>query len=201
MELATLKYKERSQGAHKFTMWLFVASISMIFAGLTSAMLVRRSAGGAWTGADVGHVFALSTVFIIFSSVTMWVAHEANKKGNLKFTAFALFLTLVCGFLFCFFQFNGWMKLIGQGFYPSGNPNPAPQYLFVIVLVHVLHVVSGVVFLFLSSLKSLSLLNKKQLTITTDFKYMAVRTDLLSIYWHFIGILWLYLFGFLYFFM
>jgi cytochrome c oxidase subunit 3 len=181
-------------------MWLFIVSSCMIFAGFTSAFLVRKGAGGAWTGFDISAAFSLPTFIILFSSVTMAAAHIANKKGNITFSAFALFLTFVCGILFCFFQFNGWMLLINQGFYPSGNPNPAPQFLFVIVVFHALHVLSGMIFLLIACVRSLVLLRKKP-EISGSANVLAVRTDLLSMYWHFMGALWLYLFGFLYFFL
>ncbi|HMU99284.1 MAG TPA: cytochrome c oxidase subunit 3 [Chitinophagales bacterium] len=198
----SLKYQERNQGAHKFIMWLAIASSCMIFAGFTSAFLVRKGAGGAWTGFDISSVFSISTFIILFSSATMLVAHIANKKGNLGFASFALFLTFACGLLFCYFQYTGWVYLTNQGFYPAGNPNPSPQFLFVIVIIHAIHVLSGMLFLLIASVKSFMLLKSdKQLVVNPNSNVLQVRTDLLSMYWHFMGILWLYLFGFLYFFL
>jgi len=201
MSYAT-RYEERSQNAHRFSMWLAIVSSCMVFAGFTSAFLVRRGAGGNWAGFDIATVFSLSTFIIIFSSAMMIVAHIANKKGNLSMTTLGLGITLLCGLLFCIFQYNGWVKLVNQGFYPSGNPNPAPQFLFVIVIVHALHVLSGLVFMAIAFGRSLKLLKQKDiLEQYNSDKILLIRTDLLGMYWHFMGILWLYLFGFLYFFL
>lgn len=201
----TVKYQTQNQGAHKFTMWLFIVSSCMVFAGFTSAFLVRKGAGGAWTGFALPNDFNISTFIILFSSACLVVAHLSNKKGQKLLTTFTLLLTIICGLLFCYFQYSGWMLLSSQGFYPSGNPNPAPQFLFVIVIVHVAHVISGLLFMFIAFFKSLWLLkktNSNNLIIQLEQKnntILNIRTDLLSLYWHFMGLLWLYLFIFMYF--
>ncbi|QQR98529.1 MAG: heme-copper oxidase subunit III [Sphingobacteriales bacterium] len=201
----TLKYQEKNQGAHKFTMWLFIVSSCMVFAGFTSAFLVRKGAGGAWTGFSLPNEFNISTFIILFSSICLLVADISNKKGNKILMSFTLLLTIICGVLFCYFQYNGWMILSNQGFYPAGNPNPAPQFLFVIVLMHALHVLTGLVFLTVAFVRSLIALRKiksdevLEKIELSEKGVLSIRTDLLSLFWHFMGILWLYLFGFLYF--
>jgi cytochrome c oxidase subunit 3 len=201
----SIKYQQQNQGAHKFTMWLFIVSSCMVFAGFTSAFLVRKGAGGAWTGFALPSAFNISTFIILFSSVCLMVAHLSNKKGHKLLTSFCLLLTIVCGILFCLFQFNGWNLLSAQGFYPAGNPNPAPQFLFVIVLMHALHVLSGLIFLSIAFIRSLFALrrlksnNVIQNLESEEKRVLNIRTDLLSLYWHFMGFLWLYLFVFLYF--
>lgn len=201
----SVKYKQQNQGAHKFTMWLLIVSSSMVFAGFTSAFLVRKGAGGAWTGFALPNNFNISTFIILFSSACLVVAHMANKKNQKLLTSFALLITFICGLLFCIYQYKGWSLLSVQGFYPSGNPNPAPQYFFVIVLMHALHVLSGLLFMLIAFVRSLFQLRVVESKIViyqleqAENGILNIRTDLLSLYWHFMGVLWLYLFLFMYF--
>jgi cytochrome c oxidase subunit III len=201
MEL-TIKYRH-NQGAQRFTMWLSIVAISMTFAGFTSAFIVRKGAGAGWTGVDLPASFMISTFLILFSSVTLHVAHISNKKQNRLMTSVGLFFTLAAGISFCVLQYTGWYGLVQQGFFPAFNPNPAPQYFFALVLIHGLHAAGGLVFLFvafLSAVKALRTSNGGELIDRleeSETGYLRIRTDLLTIYWHFIGALWLYIFIFL----
>jgi cytochrome c oxidase subunit 3 len=201
----SIKYQQQNQGAHKFTMWLFIVSSCMVFAGFTSAFLVRKGAGGAWTGFALPSAFNISTFIILFSSVCLMVAHLSNKKNINYLHHWLPIINYRLWNPFLFFQFNGWNLLSAQGFYPAGNPNPAPQFLFVIVLMHALHVLSGLIFLSIAFIRSLFALrrlksnNVIQNLESSEKGVLNIRTDLLSLYWHFMGFLWLYLFVFLYF--
>lgn len=202
MEVAINKY-QGNQKAQRFTMWLSLVSMAMIFAGLTSAFLVRKGGGGNWSGFSLPSVFTFSTFIILFSSATLQVAHIANKKDNKVLTAIGLIITLICGIIFCKLQYDGWMLLVNEGYYPSHNPNPAPQFLFVIVVMHVAHIVAGLFFLTIASSRALWLLRRKDSQITMEeIEYkengnLIIRTDLLTLFWHFLGVLWVYLYIFL----
>ncbi len=192
-----------NQSAHRFTMWLFIVTTSMIFAGFTSAFLVRKGAGGAWGAFDIPSIFKVSTLLILLSSVFLQVAHIANKKQHKLMTTIALFFTTVLGILFCFFQIQGWKQLTSTGIYLSFNPNPAGPYFYVITLIHALHVVFGIIFLLSAFLYSLYLLKQTDSTQvlsnieSTENGILKIRTDLLTMFWHFMGILWVYLYFFL----
>lgn len=118
-------------------------------------------------------------------------------------TAVGLFTTLVLGILFCVFQVIGWTQLTNQGIYLSYNPNPAGPFFYVITAFHALHVVCGLVFMLVATARSFFKLRQPTGTeIITELENsekgtFAIRTDLLSMYWHFMGLLWLYLFIFL----
>ena len=184
-------------------MWLFIVTTSMIFAGFTSAFLVRKGAGGAWTAFDIPAIFNISTLLILLSSVFLQVSHVANKKGNKSLTAIGLFFTLILGLLFCYFQIRGWEKLNEIGVYLSFNPNPAGPYFLVITFIHALHVAVGVIFLTVAFVHSVILLRRTDSKeILNDIEssnkgILKIRTDLLTMFWHFMGILWVYLYIFL----
>lgn len=200
---SALKYKINNQGAHRFTMYLFIVTTSMIFAGFTSAFLVRKGVGGTWTSFNIPAIFKVSTVMILLSSFFLQAAHIANKKGHKLMTSVGLFLTLVLGIIFCFLQIQGWKELSDAGVYLSFNPNPAGPFFLVITFIHALHVAVAIIFLivaFLYSLKQLNSTNSATIINEIESKekgILTIRTDLLTLFWHFMGILWLYLFFFL----
>lgn len=202
METAA-KYTPNNQGAQRFTMWLFLVTIAMIFAGFTSAFLVRKGAGGAWTSFNIPSIFKVSTFLILLSSAFLQVAHIANKKNHKLMTSVGLFFTFVMGLLFCYFQFEGWKQLTDTGIYLSFNPNPAGPFFYVITFIHALHVAGGILFLSIAFIYSIILLRRPKSTEilgeieSGDKGVLKTRTDLLSLYWHFIGVLWVYLYFFL----
>ena len=198
-----IKYKVNNQGAHRFTMWLFIVTICMVFAGFTSAFLVRKGAGGAWTPFDIPGIFKVSTLLILLSSVFLQAAHIANKKQHKLMTAVGLFFTFVLGILFCYYQIQGWQQLTDLGIYLSFNPNPAGPFFYVITFIHALHVSAGIVFLAIAFIHSIILLRKsKKMNLVAEEDsiqkgMLKIRTDLLVLFWHFMGFLWVYLYFFL----
>lgn len=201
---ASYQRQNNVQGAQRFTMWLAIVSVMMIFAGFTSAFVVRKGGAGNWSSFIMPSIFNVATLIILLSSVVLYVAHEANKKGNKKLTATGLCITLLLGILFCVVQILGWRALYNQGVYLAFSPNPAGSFFYVITFIHFLHVAGGLIFMLIAALHSLLRLRTTDKTILTELEdkekgIFSLRTDLLSMYWHFMGLLWLYLFIFLYF--
>lgn len=186
------------QKAHKFSAILGVIGVFMAFGGLTSAFLVSKGTG-QWTNFSLPSSFLTSTVLIILSSITLYVAHISNKKNEKTMLVIGLLSTFILGILFCIYQYLGWQQLYDAGIYLEGNKSGS--YLFVITGLHVVHVLGGIIFLIYAFLKSLIFYKFIKVAFTSlDEKgdKLHIRTDLLSIYWHSIGGLWLYLFIFFY---
>lgn len=184
--------------AQRFTAWLGVLSIMMAFLGLTSAYLVRKFAGN-WYNFDMPASFQTSTILILVSSLTLFVAHKSNLKENKLALKLGLFFTMLLGVAFCINQYNGWQELTYEGIYLEGNPSGS--FFYVITGMHAVHLVGGLFFMLIAFLRSIIVFRKKYNSTYTD-EYrdkLVIRTDLLSIYWHFMGFLWVYLFVFLYF--
>ena len=187
-----------TQKAHKFSMLLAIVGITMAFGGLTSAYIVRKGAGN-WVDFPMPTVFYTSTIIIILSSVIMHVAHISNKKGHFKMSIFALFITIILGLMFAYFQYQGWQYLTNEGIYLDGNPSGS--FFYVITGMHVAHVIGGILFIFIALINSFRrfvVKDEKSTIIEGSGSALKVRTDLLSIYWHFMDGLWIYLFIFLY---
>src|SRR5258706_15799810 len=103
----------------KFMLWLGIVSIVMLFAGLTSAYIVRQGEG-KWVNFELPSLFMVSTTLIVLSSVTLQWALISVKKNNLGRMNLALVLTAVFGLGFVLFQYLSWKQLGGGGIYFVG---------------------------------------------------------------------------------
>lgn len=172
----------------KILLWLGIASISILFAALTSAYIVREAEGN-WVKFDLPSLFYFSTACIVLSSIFMNMATVAAKKNAAKNTRTALGITLVLGILFIVGQFLGWKALVHEGIFFAGNKsNPSGSFLYVITGLHVAHLVAGILYLAFVFIKSFN----NQIS-SKD----VMRVELCATYWHFLGGLWVYLFLFL----
>jgi cytochrome c oxidase subunit 3 len=177
--------KTLSMNPRKFAMWLFIASVIMLFAAWTSAYIVRRAEGN-WVYFDLPNLFSYTTVMILLSSVTMQWAYFAAKKDNLEMVKIAVGTTTVLGIAFLIGQVLGWKELVSQSVYLVGNPSGS--FVYVITGFHGLHIVSAIIFLLI--------------VLRSTFKYKIhsksmAQMEMCTTYWHFLGGLWLYLFVFL----
>jgi cytochrome c oxidase subunit 3 len=182
--------REAKRKTAKPLLWIGIVSIVMLFAGLTSAYVVRAD-NGNWAMFSLPDITIISTAIIITSSLTMVVAQQAIKKGNYRLTALGLFLTLGLGIAFFVTQWMGWSILTRQGIYFVGKySNASGSFLYLIALMHLLHMVGGLIALSVSFTKTL-------LKKYSASDYLGI--ELTAIYWHFLDVLWVYLFLFLYF--
>jgi len=170
----------------KQLLWIAMAGISMFFAGLTSAVIVRSAEHG-WDAIVMPEWFWYSTYAILLSSVFLVVAKRQVKRGSSPTPH--VFLALILGLLFSFFQFKGWEQLTAEGRFLVGpGSNPASSFLYVITFAHLVHVAGGIISLIVTTIKS------SQVKYTKE-DYLGI--ELISIYWHFLDVLWVYLFVFL----
>ncbi|MGE0567509.1 MAG: heme-copper oxidase subunit III [Bacteroidia bacterium] len=175
----------------KSLLWIGIVSIIMLFSGLTSAYIVRAN-NGNWLVFDLPDVMIISTGLIILSSLTMWMAQIAIKKDEKKKTSFYLLITFILGICFIYTQYLGWKELTVQGIFFLGKySNASGSFLYLIALLHIFHLLGGLISLLITWKNSRQ--NKYN---STD--YLGV--EMAAIYWHFIDVLWIYLFLFLYFF-
>ncbi len=182
--------KAATRKTAKPLLYIGIVSIVMLFAGLTSAYVVRAD-NGNWLVFQLPDITIISTGIIVTSSLTMLMATMAIKKGNLRLTSISLFITLVLGIAFFYTQVEGWRQLSVQGVYFVGKySNAAGSFLYFIAFIHLLHMIGGLIALTVSLTKSL-------LKKYSAADYLGI--ELTAIYWHFLDLLWVYLFLFLYF--
>ncbi len=173
---------------HKFIMWVAIGSICMMFAGLTSAYIVKKSQDNV-ISVILPSVFIWSTVVIIFSSLTIHIAVKSIKARAMNRYRMFLGLTALLGLIFAILQAYGFKNLDSHGVKFTGrNSNPGASFLLVIIGLHALHVIGGVVGLIVMYLK---------IYFSKIKSYSIVPVEVIATYWHFVDILWLYLLLFL----
>jgi cytochrome c oxidase subunit III len=177
---------ERSQKMHphKFTLWVAIGSITMMFAGFTSAYIVKSNMAG-WQAVQMPKIFFLSTALILISSATLYVAQKVFKQRQMAKYRMLITITAALGLLFIITQAFGFAELLKQKI--TFSESVAGSFFYIITGVHALHVVGGVVALLVIFLRAYSS-NKRY--------YSSTPIEVLSVYWHFVDILWVYLFVF-----
>lgn len=191
MDLTQGTDEEKLARAKRMMLWFGIISLGMSFAGLTSAFIVSRSREDWLQNFELPQAFTISTIIIIVSSITMYLATKSLKAGRDSNTRLFLIATFILGVGFVYSQFEGFAQIIEQGYYFTGaSSNVTMSFIYVIAGLHIAHVVAGLIALLV--------------VIYNHYKqrYINGKTlgfELAATFWHFIDILWLALFLFLYF--
>lgn len=199
----------------KGMMWIFLLSDIFVFGVfLLGYMVARISATEPWP--DAGEVFALTafgvhvpllliaimTFILITSSATMALAVKYGYEQNRRMTAIMLIATAVLGLSFLGMQVFEWYKLIDDGLRPWGNPWGAPQFgaaFFLITGFHGTHVTIGVIMLVVLTVKVLrGSLEQKKPGFLTGRKGNYEMIEVGGLYWHFVDLVWVFIFAFFY---
>jgi cytochrome c oxidase subunit 3 len=171
----------------RFIMWIAIGSIVMMFAGMTSAYIVKKNQGN-WLAIELPVVFWYSTAVILVSSVTMYLANTALKAGKISFYKSLITITAILGVTFVIMQWEGFKDLETRGIALIGpQSNSASSFLFVITGLHMLHVLGGVIALIVTFFRSFWV---------QEGQTNLVPTQIVATYWHFVDVLWIYLFIF-----
>jgi len=169
----------------KSGIWVLMAAIAMSFAAFTSALVVRQGASTDWRHLTLPAVLYWNTLVLLTSSVTLEIARRRvaafmGRSGALDLNpARWLYVTASLGVVFVVGQYAAWLQLRSEGLYLATNPNSS--FFYLLTAVHALHVLGGLVGLtyVMRKLRSTAL---RRSTL-----------DSFSYYWHFMGILWVYL--------
>jgi cytochrome c oxidase subunit 3 len=165
--------------------WVALAAISMTFAALTSALIVRRGGAVDWQHFTLPSILYLNTVVLLASSVTLELgrrriaAYMGGVRSTAQHPARWLYVTFSLGLLFVVGQYIAWRQLSAQGLYLATNPSSSFFYVF--TAGHALHVLGGLGGLH-RVIRKLSRLDLRRSTL-----------DATARYWHFMGALWVYL--------
>ena len=184
MEGTATTVQRRKIHPHKFALWIAIASIVMMFAGLTSAYIVRQAQGN-WRDYPLPSIFWVSTIAILVSSLTMHLGVRAFKQRRMPMFRMLVTATLVLGILFALFQYMGFSQLYANNIRVDGNPSES--FLFIIAGLHLLHIAGGIIALLIVFFRA----------FRTNVKvYNATGLEVIATYWHFVDVLWIYLFVF-----
>jgi len=191
MDLNGNEIRLKTIKAKKMMLLFSMLSIAMTFAGLTSAYIVSKARPDWLKNFELPFSFSLSTAIIVLSSITIWIAKKNLKKNNNSKSTNWLFITFILGVLFIILQFVGFNSLISKGFFFTGAQSTiTTSFLYVLTVLHLAHLFAGMIVL------TVVIYNNHK----GKYKKEKLGFELAVTFWHFLGILWLYLFVFLYFF-
>jgi cytochrome c oxidase subunit III len=172
--------------------WVGLSAIAMVFAALTSALYVREGSGYTdWTHIALPPILYFNTLALIASSITLELARRRGagymrgQDASRSQASLWLNSTMLLGLVFVVGQYFAWLKLRSEGLYLPTNPNSS--FFYVLTGVHVVHVLGG--------LGGLSRVLLKFRSATHPLRRSTI--DATSYYWHFMGMLWIYLLGIL----
>jgi len=194
MEIVMTTDEQKARNARSAKMILLFAMVSMfmMFAGLTSAFIVSKSRVDWLKDFQLPTAFYFSTLTIIGCSLTFYLAKKAIQKDERTKTTLFLLSTLGLGVLFVILQFVGFGQIVESGYYFTGPESSiTTTFFYIVTLMHLLHLAGGIISLLI--------------VIYNHFKqkYNSTQTlgiELGAMYWHFLDLLWVCLFLFLYFF-
>ena len=174
--------------AKKFNLWLGMIGMFMMFAALSSGFIVYTA-----SGADKGiktllpQTFMYSTIVIVISSLTVTLAYRAAKLGNIAKQKIFLIISLVLGLIFFGFQLDSWKIMTDQGIFFINN-NASQSFIYIFTGLHLAHIIVG-----------LFVLSRVFVGVTQHIPQdnNVFRMDLASIFWHFLDLLWIYIYVFL----
>ena len=180
-------FEVQKKKAAKPLLSISMVSMAMVFAGLTSAYVVRKAEGN-WLDFDFPIWFYISTAVILTSSLTIHLAKKLVKRGNNSSATKVMGLTFLLGVLFAIAQYLGWGSLYEMDVYFTGPAsNASGSFVYVITLLHLLHLAGGLIALLVTWVK------------TARQNYSPenmLGVELCAIFWHFLDFLWVYSFLF-----
>jgi len=192
MDLTQGTQEEKRARSKKMMLWFGIGSLIMSFAGLISAFIVSRKREDWLNDFQLPNAFIISVVVILVSSFTFILAKRALRQNNRQMVTIWLLATLVLGVAFVYNQFEGFGQIIEAGYNFTGpTSNVTISFIYLIAIVHIAHVIAGLICIVV--------------VIYNHFKQKYNSNNMLGFelavnFWHFVDVLWLVLFLFLYFF-
>ncbi|MEH6657729.1 cytochrome c oxidase subunit 3 [Leeuwenhoekiella marinoflava] len=172
----------------KMMMWFGIVSLSMMFAGLTSAYIVSAERRDWLRDFELPQAFYMSTLVIVLSSLSMIITKSAVKSGKNTLATGSLFVTLGLGVAFVVLQFIGFDQIIAEGYFFTGSESTVTtSFIYAFVISHVVHVAAGLLVLLVIVVQQIR---------GKYSKNQMLGLELGATFWHFVDILWVYLFLF-----
>ena len=184
--------ENKKNRALKMMLWFGIGSLIMTFAGLTSAFLVSKNRDDWVEDFNLPEAFYYGLFLIIISSITLILSRKFLLESKRNLASLFLLITIFLGVLFIVFQLLGFNQIMANGYHFTGPTSSVnSSFIFLIAFVHIIHIIVALIALIVVFIKNLrGLYSHNNLT----------GFDLASIFWHFVDILWIYLFIFLVFF-
>ncbi|HIB36513.1 cytochrome c oxidase subunit 3 [Mesonia sp.] len=191
MDLTKGTEEEKIKRSKKMMLWFAIISMGMMFAGITSGYIVSRNRPDWINDFQLPSSFLYSTILIVLSSVALYFVKSLILKEKRSNATLLLILTLLLGSVFIALQFYGFQQILAEGYYFTGSASSiTTTFVYLIVIAHIAHVVAGLIVLLV--------------LIYNHFKQRYKAGQMLGLelgatFWHFVDVLWIILFLFLYF--
>ena len=183
--------KARQDRARKMMLWFGMISLGMSFAGLTSAYVVSKERPDWLTDFQIPQAFYISLIVIILSSITFHIAKKKIVNNENKAGMSLLILTFLLGVAFAVLQFLGFSQIIANGYFFTGSESTiTTSFIYLVVLLHLTHIFAALI-----SVLVVIYNHYKQKHTSGN----TVGLEIAATFWHFVDILWIYLFLFFYF--
>lgn len=176
-----------SSNRYRLGMWVALASITMLFTALSSAYIVRAASSSDWQPLGMPRILLLSTALILVSSGTLETARRKLRAAAVGAYKSWLLVTVVLGVGFLVSQLLAWRQLVRQGVYVASSPHSS--FFYLLTALHGAHLVGG-----LAALGYLSLASRAPREKPLAVGKAQAKADAVTLYWHFMDFLWVYLF-------
>jgi cytochrome c oxidase subunit 3 len=181
---STLGIVEQRDDLVQFGVWMFLATVVMLFSAFTSVYIVQRGVSG-WTAIDLPPVLKLNIAVLVGSSAALEWGRFGRRRGEFRSMPLAVTLATGLGIVFLFGQFTAWQAMAAQGILLSTNPHGA--FVYVLTGVHGVHVVAGLVVLAYTAARS-------WMSGREESPQVARLLTAAVTFWHFLAALWVYVF-------
>ena len=186
--MAAVFNAENSIGTRYRTgMWVALASMAMLFTSLSSAYIVRSGTAYDWRPVAIPRALLVSTVLLLLSSVSLELARRKLKQSLYDAYARYLLVTVLLGLVFLASQLSAWRQLSAQGIYLASHPHSS--FFYLLTGAHAVHLLGGLlalIFLWLGA--------RRELSAPEAVAKRQAAASAVTIYWHFMDALWIYLF-------
>lgn len=183
VSISNINVQKKKIDPKLFLLYIAFASMIMFFSSLSSALIVKKGDTLHWVEVTLPNAFLISTFIILLSSVTIQYAKmNLGKSSSFFISGLATFLLAIA---FVYFQWLGWSTLNSNSIFLNGNPSGS--FIYVISFFHLLHYLGGIIFL------ALLVFRYRKVEIG-DIERLNFK--ILTQYWHFIGLIWVYLYLF-----
>ena len=183
--------KSKVDRSKKMMLWFGMISLTMSFLGITSGYIVSKERADWLTDFQIPEAFYISLFIILFSSITFYFAKKYVIAQQKKQGMIFLIITFLLGVTFITLQFKGFSEIISSGYFFTGSESTiTTSFIYLVVLLHLTHMLAALI----SVLVVIYNHYKQRYTIGN-----TVGIEIAATFWHFVDVLWIYLFLFFYF--
>ena len=183
--------KPREDRAKKMMLWFGMISLTMSFLGITSGYIVSKERADWLTDFQIPEAFYISLFIILLSSITFYFAKKYVIAQQKKQGMIFLIITFLLGIIFIILQFKGFSEIISSGYFFTGSESTiTTSFIYLVVLLHLTHMLAALI----SVLVVIYNHYKQRYTMGN-----TVGIEIAATFWHFVDVLWIYLFLFFYF--